>query len=39
MRLIEKLNGVDEEPDPDGADYGLVVAFYPRASTSPEPDR
>lgn len=39
MRLIEKLNQVDESPDPGGADYGLVVAFYPRASTSGEPDR
>jgi len=33
MRLIEKLNKVDETPDPDGTDYGLVVGFYPRVTT------
>jgi DNA-binding transcriptional ArsR family regulator len=32
MRLVEKLAEVDEHPDPDGAEYGLIVGFYPRAS-------
>jgi DNA-binding transcriptional ArsR family regulator len=32
MRLIEKLNQVDESPDSDGEEYGIVVGFYPRAS-------
>jgi DNA-binding transcriptional ArsR family regulator len=31
MRLIEKLAEVGEIDDPDGAEYGLVVGFYPRA--------
>ena len=33
MRLIEKLAEAGEADDPDGADYGLVVGFYPRATT------
>lgn len=30
MRQIEKLASIDDHNDPDGADYGLVLAFYPR---------
>lgn len=32
MRLVEKLAEVDTDEDPDGAEYGLLVGFYPRAS-------
>jgi DNA-binding transcriptional ArsR family regulator len=32
MRLIEKLAEAGENDDPDGADYGLIVGFYPRAT-------
>jgi len=32
MRLIQKLDEIDELEEPDGDDYGLVVAFYPRAT-------
>jgi DNA-binding transcriptional ArsR family regulator len=31
QRLVERLADMDDLEDPDGADYGLVVAFYPRA--------
>ena len=32
QRLVERLADMDDLEDPDGADYGLVVAFYPRAA-------
>lgn len=32
MRQIEKLADVDELEDPDGTEYGLMMAFYPRAT-------
>ena len=32
QRLVERLAAMDDLEEPDGADYGLVVAFYPRAS-------
>ena len=32
MRLVEKLAAIDHDQDADGADYGLLVGFYPRAS-------
>ena len=32
MRLIEKLDEIDDLDEADGADYGLVLAFYPRAT-------
>ena len=32
IRLIEKLAEAGEADDPDGAEYGLVVGFYPRAA-------
>ena len=32
MRLIEKLAAVDTDQDPDGAEYGLLVGFYPKAT-------
>ena len=32
MRLLEKLAEIDDLEEPDGDDYGLVVAFYPRAN-------
>jgi DNA-binding transcriptional ArsR family regulator len=32
MRLIEKLADIDDLEEAGGIDYGLVVAFYPRAS-------
>jgi DNA-binding transcriptional ArsR family regulator len=38
QRLIERLAAMDDLEEPDGTDYGLVVAFYPRA-TDTEPDR
>jgi DNA-binding transcriptional ArsR family regulator len=31
QRLVERLADMDDLEDPYGADYGLVVAFYPRA--------
>ena len=31
QRLIERLAAVDDLEEPEGTDYGLVVAFYPRA--------
>jgi DNA-binding transcriptional ArsR family regulator len=31
QRLVERLADIDDLEDPQGADYGLVVAFYPRA--------
>jgi DNA-binding transcriptional ArsR family regulator len=31
QRLVERLADMDDLEDPDGTDYGLVVAFYPRA--------
>ena len=31
MRLIERLDEIDNLSDPDGAEYGLVLAFYPLA--------
>jgi len=31
-RLVERLAAMDDVEDPDGTDYGLVVAFYPRAA-------
>ena len=30
MRLIKKLNEIDDLEEPGGSAYGLVVAFYPR---------
>ena len=32
MRLIEKLDEIDDLDEADGAHYGLVLAFYPRAT-------
>ena len=32
MRMVEQLNAIDESPDADGEDYGLVIGFYPRAT-------
>ncbi|MDQ2673566.1 MAG: hypothetical protein M3Y40_02825, partial [Chloroflexota bacterium] len=32
MRLVEKLAEIDTEQDDDGAEYGLLVGFYPRAT-------
>lgn len=32
MRLITRLGEVDAMDDPDGAEYGLLVGFYPRAT-------
>jgi len=32
MRLIQKLDEIDELEEPEGDDFGLVVAFYPRAT-------
>lgn len=32
MRFIEQLNAIDEAPDADGDEYGLVIGFYPRAT-------
>jgi DNA-binding transcriptional ArsR family regulator len=32
MRLVEKLAEVDTDQDPDGAEYGLLVGFYPKAT-------
>lgn len=31
QRLVERLAAVDDLEEPEGTDYGLVVAFYPRA--------
>jgi DNA-binding transcriptional ArsR family regulator len=31
MRLIEKLAEIDTNQDPGGAEYGLIVGFYPKA--------
>jgi DNA-binding transcriptional ArsR family regulator len=31
-RLVERLAAMDDLEEPDGVDYGLVVAFYPRAT-------
>ena len=31
MRLVEKLSAIDTDQDADGAEYGLLVGFYPRA--------
>lgn len=40
MRQIEKLSAIDALQEPDGADYGLVLAFYPRAPReAKEPSR
>jgi DNA-binding transcriptional ArsR family regulator len=32
MRLIDKLAEAGEVDDPDGAEYGLLVGFYPRVT-------
>lgn len=32
MRLVTKLAEIDSLDDPDGAEYGLLVGFYPRAT-------
>lgn len=32
QRMVERLAAMDELEEPDGAEYGLVVAFYPRAT-------
>ena len=32
LRQIEKLASLDALEDPDGAEYGLVLAFYPRVT-------
>jgi DNA-binding transcriptional ArsR family regulator len=37
MGQIERLAALDELDEPDGAEYGLVIGFYPR--TSSEHDR
>lgn len=37
MRLVEKLSEVDMDQDPDGAEYGLLVGFYPRAPKDKAP--
>jgi DNA-binding transcriptional ArsR family regulator len=39
MKLIEKLADIDDLEEPDGSDYGLVLAFYPRASTERTTER
>jgi DNA-binding transcriptional ArsR family regulator len=40
MRQVEKLAAIDAVEDPGGAEYGLVVAFYPRAPRhAKEPNR
>jgi DNA-binding transcriptional ArsR family regulator len=40
MRLVNRLGEIDGELDqPDGAHYGLVVAFYPRVGDESETDR
>lgn len=31
MRQIRRLSTIDRQQDPDGAEYGLLVGFYPRA--------
>ena len=33
MRQIERLARFDQQEDPDGDEYGLIVGFYPRATT------
>jgi DNA-binding transcriptional ArsR family regulator len=32
MRLVEKLADVDNDEDPDGDEYGLLIGFYPRGT-------
>lgn len=32
MRLIQRLADIDDLEEPDGTEYGLVLAFYPRAT-------
>lgn len=32
MRLLQRLSEAGETDDPDGAEYGLLVGFYPRAT-------
>ena len=32
MRLVQKLAEIDLDEDPDGAEYGLLVGFYPKAT-------
>ncbi len=40
MGLVNRLGEIDDDLDqPDGAHYGLVVAFYPRVGDSSEQDR
>jgi Fe2+ or Zn2+ uptake regulation protein len=34
LRQIERLASLDELEDPDGAEYGLILAFYPRVTQS-----
>jgi DNA-binding transcriptional ArsR family regulator len=36
MRFIEQLNAIDDPPDDEGEDYGLVIGFYPRATPRTE---
>lgn len=36
MRQIERLAEIDDLNEPDGALYGLVLGFYPRANGEPE---
>lgn len=37
MRLIERLGEIDQDQDPEGTDYGLLIGFYPRVDN--EKDR
>jgi DNA-binding transcriptional ArsR family regulator len=37
MRLVEKLAQVDLDQDPEGAEYALLVGFYPRATKNRAP--
>jgi DNA-binding transcriptional ArsR family regulator len=32
MELIEELGRMDQDPDPNGLEYGFVVGFYPRVT-------
>ena len=36
IRLLEKLAEAGETDDPEGAEYGLLVSFYPRAPKGPD---
>lgn len=32
MELIEELGHMDDDPDPNGTEYGFLVGFYPRVT-------